>query len=466
MAKAEATSDPFASPDSVPLKGKVTGITKLSRKAKLLMSMAAVGTVAGIVFSIMTVGDDTAPVASSDPNASDQAKAKGMELARADGNADEIPDGQASAVADKLGVDTSLGGGIQVGPAEVGTAKSGDAVKLPETNGAPGKQGEATPIVPAPGQGAAPAQPAETSEQAAARRARDERDEKTRQARAASIESSGAAEGVTGGAGAANAQIANAVSQAAAALAGQGKPGTGLAGLGLNGQQEQDDVNKQIRKESFLRDASASSGSTYLQETKQKPLGVYEVKAGWNIPMVLECGINSDLPGQTCARVSENVYDTVSGRHLLIPQGTKAIGMYDSRIAVGQSRLLVVWNRLIFPDGTSFVIQGMPGTDGAGNAGFDGDVNNHYARIFLGAGMMSLVSAGAQLSQPQQSSTNGTAPSAQQTIAAAMGQQLAQVSGAMIQRNMQIQPTITQMPGYRFNVTLTRDMLFPAPYGR
>ena len=79
---------------------------------------------------------------------------------------------------------------------------------------------------------------------------------------------------------------------------------------------------------------------------------------------------------------------------------------------------------------------------------------------------MSLVSAGAQLSQPQQSSTNGTAPSAQQTIAAAMGQQLAQVSGAMIQRNMQIQPTITQMPGYRFNVTLTRDMLFPAPYGR
>ncbi|RWA52426.1 hypothetical protein AU476_17835 [Cupriavidus sp. UYMSc13B] len=268
------------------------------------------------------------------------------------------------------------------------------------------------------------------------------------------------------GAAASNPQLAGMIAQAQAALDAVGKGGgAGGAGggLGLAGQQqEQDDINRQARKEAFLRDAGASSKSTYLQEVKQKPLGKYEVKAGWNIPMVLECGINSDLPGQTCARVSENVYDTVTGRYLLIPQGTKAIGMYDSRISFGQSRLLVVWNRLIFPDGSSFVLQGMPATDGAGNAGFDGEVNNHYFRLFAGAAMMSLISAGAQLSQPQQSQTGSNAPSAQQTIAAAMGQQLAQVSGQLISRNMQIQPTITQAPGYRFNITLTKDMLFPA----
>lgn len=467
------TNDPFASPDTVQLKGKVTGITRLSRKAKLLMSLVGVVGVIGIVASIMTVGDDqSAPANGAPADAANSNKAKEVSMATADALSKDVPDGQAAAVADKLGVDTSPVGGVDVGNL------SGSAVAVPRTSAGPASAAAAptngnVPTVPAVNAAGGAGQPTgaqvETAEQQEARRVKSERDQKAREARLAGIESSAAGDpsALAGGVSpAVNDQLSNAVAQASAALNSmQGKGGQAGGGPFGTGA-EQDDVNKQVRKETFLRDAGASSGKTYLQETKQKPLGRYEIKAGWNIPMVLECGINSDLPGQTCARVTENVYDTATGRHLLIPQQTKAIGMYDSRIAVGQSRLLIVWTRLIFPDGSSFVLEGMPGTDAAGNAGFDGDVNNHYARIFLGAAMMSLISAGAQLSQPQQSQVGNTAPSAQQTLAASLGQQLGQVSSAMINRNMQIQPTITQAPGYRFNITLTKDMLFPAPFGK
>ncbi|CAJ0807467.1 MULTISPECIES: TrbI/VirB10 family protein [Ralstonia] len=478
---AATTNDPFASPDTVQLKGKVTSLTRLSRKAKLLMSLVGVVGVIGIVAMIMTVGDEQpATTTGASGDAANGAKGKEVLMASADALGKDIPDGQAAAVADKLGVDAAPVGGVDVGHLQ---AASGVVVPRGAVGAASVPATQPTgnvPTVPAVNAGGVAGQPAgatgETREQAEARRAKDERDQKLRDARFAGIES-----GATGDpaalaaaslasmqAGGANDQISNAVARATAALDSmQGKGAAGPMGGGPFGAgAEQDDVNKQVRKETFLRDGGASSGSTYLQETLKKPLGKYEIKAGWNIPMVLECGINSDLPGQTCARVTENVYDTATGRHLLIPQQTKAIGTYDSRIAVGQSRLLIVWTRLIFPDGTSFVLQGMPGTDGAGNAGFDGDVNNHYAKIFLGAIMMSAISAGAQLSQPQQSQTGNAAPSAGQTLSASLGQQLGQVSSSMINRNMQVQPTITQAPGYRFNITVTKDLLFPAPFGK
>lgn len=455
-------NDPFASPDSVELKGKVTGITRLSKRAKMLMSLLSIAAIVGVIALILTADDDgTAPKPAGDPEAAEKATPKGVEMAKADALGGNIPDGQASAVADRLGVDANLGGGVDVsklnGASGVVVPGGASAVAAPGVASAP----VATPTVPAVGTGPAVAG-GETPEQRDARRLKEERDQREKTAITAGMESNLSAEaGQSSAAAQANAQIANAVAQATAAL-GQGKGGA--PGGFIPGHQEQDDVNRQIRKENFLREGGTQSGSTYLQDTLQKPIGKYELKAGWNIPMVLECGINSDLPGQTCARVVENVYDSATGRFLLIPQGTKAVGTYDSRIAVGQSRLLVVWSRLIFPDGSSFVLQGMPGTDSAGNAGFDGDVNNHYGRIFIGAAALSLISAGVQLSQPQQSATANTAPSTQQTLAGALGQQLGQVSSAMINRNMQIQPTITQDPGYRFNITLTKDMLFPAPY--
>ena len=115
------------------------------------------------------------------------------------------------------------------------------------------------------------------------------------------------------------------------------------------------------------------------------------------VPCVMTQGINSDLPGQIGCMVSQNVYDTVTGRHLLIPQGTKAIGTYDSRIAYGQSRVLVVWTRLVRPDGSWVSLEGMPGTDLSGYAGLTGAVNNHYLRLISGVVLGSIIGAGAQV---------------------------------------------------------------------
>jgi type IV secretion system protein VirB10 len=233
-------------------------------------------------------------------------------------------------------------------------------------------------------------------------------------------------------------------------------------GIGGGLAQQQDDQNKQGRKEQFLK-SNEVSAKTYLKDGIQPAMSPYEIKAGWAIPAALQCGINSDLPGQTCARVTENVFDSATGRHLLIPQNSRLVGTYDSQIAYGQERILVVWNRLFFPDDTSISLEGMPGSDKAGNAGFDADVNNHYAKVFGSAAFMATFSAAVSLTQKQSTSVNGTLTNSQ-TITQSLGQQLGQTGTAYIQRGMNVQPTLTRKPGYRFNVMVTRDILFPSAY--
>jgi type IV secretion system protein TrbI len=122
-----------------------------------------------------------------------------------------------------------------------------------------------------------------------------------------------------------------------------------------------------------------------------------------------------------------------------------------------------VWNRLIFPDGSSLSIQGMPGEDKAGNAGFDADVNNHYAKVFGSALLMATFSAGISLSQKQSTNAYGTLSNAQ-TVTQAVGQQLGQTGEAYITKGMNIQPTLTRAPGYRFNIVATKDIVFPGAY--
>lgn len=217
------------------------------------------------------------------------------------------------------------------------------------------------------------------------------------------------------------------------------------------------DPNMQGRKEAFYDHERPSS---YLSSRKEPPRSSFEVKQGTVIPAIMITGINSDLPGQIIGQVSQNVFDSVSGRTLLIPQGTKIIGSYDSFVAVGQERAMVAWRRLIFPDGMSLELLNMPGADQGGYSGFSDQVNNHYLKIFGGALMLSLVGAGYQISQPE---GGGEYPNRQEIIAAQIGQQLAQVSGELIRRNMQIQPTIEIRPGYRFNVMVNKDMILE-PY--
>lgn len=196
------------------------------------------------------------------------------------------------------------------------------------------------------------------------------------------------------------------------------------------------------------------------------PTTPFEILTGTVIPAVLVTGINSDLPGQMIAQVSQNVYDTARGEHLIIPQGTRLIGQYGNSVAYGQERVLVAWNRIVFPDGKSIDIGSMPGATGAGYSGFKDKVNHHYWRLFGSAFLMSMISAGVVYSQDHYADDDDeygrvTASSA---MAEQLANQIGQTAAQLIQRNLTIAPTLEIRPGFRFNVVVTKDMVFSKPY--
>jgi type IV secretion system protein VirB10 len=202
-----------------------------------------------------------------------------------------------------------------------------------------------------------------------------------------------------------------------------------------------------------------------LNSTVDTPSTPYMLRAGFVMPATLISGINSDLPGQIIAQVSQNVYDTPVGRHLLVPQGSRLIGTYDSDVAYGQGRILVAWQRIVFPDGKALDIGAMPGSDGAGYAGLKDKTNNHYFRIFGSALLMSAVTAGVTLSQGDDDDDDSDDGSrASDALSQALGQQLGQVTVQMISKNLNIAPTLEIRPGFRFNVIVTKDMIFSKPY--
>ena len=201
-----------------------------------------------------------------------------------------------------------------------------------------------------------------------------------------------------------------------------------------------------------------------LDSQPEAPRSPFELRAGFVVPATLISGINSELPGQIMAQVSQNVYDTPTGKHLLIPQGSRLVGMYSSDVAYGQSRVLIAWQRIVFPDGKAMDIGSMPGGDGAGYAGFKDQVNNHYFRVFASAFLMSGVTAGIAMSQDDGSNSVNGRPTASSAMSEALGQQLGQVTAQMIAKNLNIAPTLEIRPGYRFNVIVTKDMTFSKPY--
>ncbi|MDR0362643.1 MAG: hypothetical protein LBJ46_08195 [Planctomycetota bacterium] len=190
----------------------------------------------------------------------------------------------------------------------------------------------------------------------------------------------------------------------------------------------------------------------------------YIVRTGSVIPATLIGGINSDLPGQIVGQVAQNVYDTPTGKHLLIPQGSRLVGEYSSQIQYGQSRVFAVWQRIIFPDGKAQDIGSMPGGSGAGYAGFKDRVNNHYLRIFGSAIMMSAILAGVEMTQDNNGNANGDSQRMADALSEALGQQLGGAMAEMLNRNMGISPTIEIRPGYRLNVMLVKDLVFHGPY--
>ena len=234
------------------------------------------------------------------------------------------------------------------------------------------------------------------------------------------------------------------------------------AGLGPQQQRaEYEHQNDQDQKGDFGQPHKEES--EYLGRERNPALGKYEVKAGWLIPAVLEQQLNSDLPGFIRALVRENVYDTVSGKYILIPAGSTLVGIYNSHVGYGQKALQAVWRRVIFPDGSSLSLGGFEGDDSEGAAGFRDQVDNHWVRIFSGALLTSLFAAGIEISQGQNSSVL-TQPSYGQQIGQAVGQQVGQVGVEVTRRNLNVQPTIIVRPGYRFFVRVEKDLLFRAPY--
>lgn len=232
----------------------------------------------------------------------------------------------------------------------------------------------------------------------------------------------------------------------------------GMGGMGGMGGNSMAAENQQDRKAAFL--ANTPEADVYLARQRKAAVAPsQEVKAGWVIPGVMISGINSDLPGQIIGQVREAVYDSATGTQCLIPPGSRVVGTYDSGVTLGQTRALAVWRRIIYPDGSSISIDNMPGTDMGGYAGFNDLVDNHYLRIFGSGLLLSVFSAGIQLSQPQAS--NGENYSSSQIIAGSLGQQMGQIGMQMAQKNMNIQPTLEIRPGYEFNIMVTKDIILP-----
>lgn len=246
-------------------------------------------------------------------------------------------------------------------------------------------------------------------------------------------------------------------------LSAQDQALAALSGIALPGQANPD-PNGQSAKRKFLD--TAPSLDNYLAQTRTAAMSQFEVKAGTVIPSVMISGLNSDLPGQVIGQVRENVYDSSTGRHLLIPRGARLIGTYDNGVTMGQRRALTAWTRIIYPDGSSVNLGMMPGADRAGYAGFRDKVNNHYGRIYGNAFLLSVFSAGIQLSQPAApAGPNGTYDT-QQVASAELGRQLGQLGVEQARRNLDIAPTIEIRNGYKFNVMVTKDMVLPPYHGK
>ena len=216
--------------------------------------------------------------------------------------------------------------------------------------------------------------------------------------------------------------------------------------------------NRQDQKQAFV--TNGGDTTTRNPASLQRPTSPYQVMAGTIIPAALVTGINSDLPGQVIANVTEAVYDTATGRFLLIPQGSRLIGRYDSQVSFGQRRVLLVWTRLILPDTSSISLDRLPGIDPAGYAGLEDGVDWHWDRILAGAALSTLLGVGAELAAPNNNgSTGGVTVAVRQSAQDTVNQ----VGQEITKRNLSIQPTLTIRPGFPMRVMVNKDLIL-RPY--
>jgi type IV secretion system protein VirB10 len=215
-------------------------------------------------------------------------------------------------------------------------------------------------------------------------------------------------------------------------------------------------------KENFLQ---RNEVRDWLNPYTREASHPFEIKTGTVIPGLMVTAINSDLPGNLIAQVSQNVFDTATGKYLLIPQGAKLFGAYDSRIVYGQERILFAWNRIVFPDGSSLSLGAMPGADMSGVSGVSDTVDHHYLRLFGSAVLMSLVTGGMSYAMDSgNDSGNEETTTVKSEMSSALAAQIGQTTMKMLEKNLNIKPTLGVRAGFRFNVIATKDIVFREPY--
>jgi type IV secretory pathway VirB10-like protein len=203
---------------------------------------------------------------------------------------------------------------------------------------------------------------------------------------------------------------------------------------------------------------SSAAIHSYLTQSLTPPVSPYEIQAGTVIPGALVTGINSDLPGQIIGTVTQNVFDSVSGKYLLIPQGSRLLGRYSSVVGNGENRVLVAWQRLILPNGDSIVLNAMPGTNQEGQSGLHDRVNYHFAKLAQAAALSTAIAYGGNLAiNPNSTSTN------QDVVGNTIAHEGSQIGQKIIDRQLNVQPTITIRPGWPFRVLVNEDMILK-PY--
>ena len=212
--------------------------------------------------------------------------------------------------------------------------------------------------------------------------------------------------------------------------------------------------NMQDRKLAFVN--APADKRTVSPDRIEKPASRYVMQAGAVIPAALITGIRSDLPGEITAQVTENVYDSPTGKYLLVPQGARLIGQYDSQISFGQSRVLLVWNRIIMPNGRSIVLERQSGSDSQGYAGLEDSVDYHWSNLLQAAAISTLLGIGSELALSGDDSLVRALRTGSQDTINQSGQTL-------VRRQLNVQPTLTIRPGFPVRVIVNRDLVL-TPY--
>ncbi|MGY3449855.1 TrbI/VirB10 family protein [Bradyrhizobium sp. USDA 4353] len=217
--------------------------------------------------------------------------------------------------------------------------------------------------------------------------------------------------------------------------------------------------NGQERKLAFVNEPV--DRRTTSPDRVTRPTSPYVVQAGTVIPGALITGIRSDLPGQITAQVTENIFDTPSGRVLLVPQGARLIGAYDSQVTAGQSRVLLVWTRLIMPNGRSIVLERQQGADAGGYSGLSDEVDNHWRQLAGAALLSTLLSVASEVNAGANPNTNNA--TILQALRQGFGNAMSQTGQQLVRQQMNVQPTLTVRPGFPVRVIVNRDLVLE-PY--